>query len=80
MTQLEAQPGNAHARVALAETLLALGRYADAAAEAASVDAEAPCAAAWERSRTGTFVVTSEFRRTLADGRGTGLASSLLVH
>jgi hypothetical protein len=47
---LEAQPGNAHARVALAETLLALGRYADAAAEAASVDAEAPCAAAAQRT------------------------------
>jgi len=48
---LEAQPGNAHARVALAETLLALGRFADAAAEAASVDAEAPCAAAAQRTQ-----------------------------
>ena len=33
---LEAQPANAHARVALAETLLAQGRFADAAAEAAA--------------------------------------------
>ena len=37
-----AQPANAHARVALAETLLAQGRFADAAAEAAAVDPEAP--------------------------------------
>jgi tetratricopeptide (TPR) repeat protein len=47
---LEAQPANAHARVALAETVLAQGRFADAAAIAAAVDAEAPCAAAAQRT------------------------------
>ena len=47
---LEAQPANAHARVALAETLLAQGRFADAAADAAAVDPEAPCAAAAQRT------------------------------
>jgi tetratricopeptide (TPR) repeat protein len=47
---VEAQPANAHARVALAETLLALGRFADAAAEAAAVDPDAPCAEAAQRT------------------------------
>lgn len=41
-------------------------------------DASADFLAAWERSRTGTFVVDSEFRRTLADGR-TLFSSSQLV-
>ena len=45
-----AQPANAHASVALAETLLAQGRFADAAAVAAAVDPEAPCAAAAQRT------------------------------
>jgi tetratricopeptide (TPR) repeat protein len=47
---LAAQPGNAQARVALAETLLAQGRFADAAAVAAEVDAQAPCAEAAQRT------------------------------
>ncbi len=47
---LEAQPANAHASVALAETLLAQGRFADAAAIASAVDPEAPCAAAAQRT------------------------------
>jgi tetratricopeptide (TPR) repeat protein len=47
---LEAQPANAQARVALAETLLAQGRFADAAAVASAVDPEAPCAAAAQRT------------------------------
>jgi tetratricopeptide (TPR) repeat protein len=47
---LEAQPANAHARVALAETLLGQSRFADAAAVAAAVDAQAPCAAAAQRT------------------------------
>jgi tetratricopeptide (TPR) repeat protein len=47
---LEAQPANAHARVALAETLLGQGRLDDAAAVAAAVDPEAPCAAAAQRT------------------------------
>ena len=47
---LAAQPGNAQARVALAETLLAQGRLADAAAAAAEVDPQAPCAAAAQRT------------------------------
>ena len=41
-------------------------------------DASADFLAAWERGRTGTFVVDSEFRRTLADGR-TLFSSSQLV-
>jgi glycosyltransferase involved in cell wall biosynthesis len=45
-----AQPGNAQARVALAETLLAQGRLADAAAAAAEVDGDAPCAEAAQRT------------------------------
>jgi tetratricopeptide (TPR) repeat protein len=47
---LAAQPGNAQARVALAETLLAQGRLADAATEAAQVDPSAPCAEAAQRT------------------------------
>jgi tetratricopeptide (TPR) repeat protein len=47
---IAAQPANAHARVALGETLLAQGRFADAAAVAAEVDPEAPCAAAAQRT------------------------------
>jgi glycosyltransferase involved in cell wall biosynthesis len=47
---LAAQPGNAQARVALAETLLAQGRFADAADAAAEVDAETPCAEAAQRT------------------------------
>jgi hypothetical protein len=45
-----AQPGNAQARVALAETLLAQGRLADAAEAAAEVDGDAPCAEAAQRT------------------------------
>lgn len=41
-------------------------------------DASAPFLEAWERSRTGTFVVESEFRRTLADGRTLFSASELV--
>jgi hypothetical protein len=47
---LAAQPGCAQAHVALAETLLAQGRFADAAAAAAAADPEAPCAAAAQRT------------------------------
>jgi glycosyltransferase involved in cell wall biosynthesis len=47
---LAAQPGNAHAHVALAETLLAQGRLLDAADAAARVDADAPCADAAQRT------------------------------
>jgi tetratricopeptide (TPR) repeat protein len=47
---LAAQPGNAQARVALAEVLLAQGRLVDAAAVAAQVDPQAPCAAAAQRT------------------------------
>jgi tetratricopeptide (TPR) repeat protein len=47
---LDAQPANAHASVALAETLLAQGRFADAVAIAAAVDPEAPCAPAAQRT------------------------------
>jgi tetratricopeptide (TPR) repeat protein len=47
---LVAQPGCAQAHVALAETLLVQGRFADAATAAAAVDPEAPCAAAAQRT------------------------------
>jgi glycosyltransferase involved in cell wall biosynthesis/predicted Zn-dependent protease len=47
---IAAQPGNAHARVALAETLLAQGRFADAAAAAGEVDPQAACAGAAQRT------------------------------
>ena len=47
---VEAQPANAHARVALAETLLGQSHFADAAAVAAEVGPEAPCAAAAQRT------------------------------
>lgn len=43
-----------------------------------TTDASAAFLSAWERSRTGTFVVDSQFRRTLADGR-TLFSSSQLV-
>jgi hypothetical protein len=41
-------------------------------------DASSDFLTAWERSRTGTFVVDSDFRRTMADGR-TLFSSSQLV-
>jgi glycosyltransferase involved in cell wall biosynthesis len=47
---LDAQPGCAQAWVALAETLLAQARFGEAAQAAAEVDAEAPCAAAAQRT------------------------------
>jgi glycosyltransferase involved in cell wall biosynthesis len=47
---LAAQPGCAQASVALAETLLAQARFADAAQAAAQTDPEAPCAAAAQRT------------------------------
>jgi tetratricopeptide (TPR) repeat protein len=64
---LAAQPGNAQARVALAETLLAQARFADAAAEAAQVDPQAPCADAAQR--------TELFAR-LAEGAGADPAAA----
>jgi glycosyltransferase involved in cell wall biosynthesis len=48
---LAAQPGNAQARLALAETLLAQGHFAAAAGVAAEVDPEAPCAEAAQRTQ-----------------------------
>ncbi|HKE80689.1 MAG TPA: glycosyltransferase family 2 protein [Solirubrobacteraceae bacterium] len=47
---LGTQPGCAPAWVALAETLLAQARFDEAAQAAAEVDAEAPCAAAAQRT------------------------------
>jgi glycosyltransferase involved in cell wall biosynthesis len=47
---LAAQPDNAHARVALAETLLAQGRLLEAAEAAAHVDPAAACAEAAQRT------------------------------
>jgi tetratricopeptide (TPR) repeat protein len=48
---LALQPGNDHARVALAEALLSQGRLAEAAAESLAVDAGGPCAEAAARTR-----------------------------
>ncbi|HET8536482.1 MAG TPA: glycosyltransferase [Solirubrobacteraceae bacterium] len=48
---LELQPGNDHARVALAEALLSQGRLSDAAAQADGVDALGPCGEAAARTR-----------------------------
>jgi tetratricopeptide (TPR) repeat protein len=48
---LELQPGNDHARVALAEALLSQGRLDEAAAEAQAVDAAGPCGQAAARTR-----------------------------
>jgi tetratricopeptide (TPR) repeat protein len=45
-----AQPGNGSARLALAETLLSLSRFDDAAAEAAAVEDDSPAAVAAARS------------------------------
>jgi tetratricopeptide (TPR) repeat protein len=50
---LAAKPQAHQARVALAEALLSQGRLAEAAEEAAAVQADAPCAAA--AARTATF-------------------------
>jgi tetratricopeptide (TPR) repeat protein len=47
---VEAQPGNAFARLALAEALLSQRRFGAAAASAAAVADDAPCAAAAARS------------------------------
>jgi tetratricopeptide (TPR) repeat protein len=47
---LELQPGNDHARVALAEALLSQGRLGEAAAEAQAVDASGPCGQAATRT------------------------------
>jgi tetratricopeptide (TPR) repeat protein len=68
---LAAQPANAHARVALGETLLGQRRYADAAAVAAEVDPEAPCAAAAQR--TQLFALLADGARADAQ-RATALA------
>jgi tetratricopeptide (TPR) repeat protein len=48
---LDLQPGNDHARVALAEALLSQGRLDDAASEAGRVDEGGPCAPAAARTR-----------------------------
>ena len=48
---LELQPGNDHARVALAEALLSQGRLSDAAAQADGVDELGPCGEAAARTR-----------------------------
>jgi hypothetical protein len=68
---LAAQPGNAHARVALGETLLGQRRYADAAAVAAEVDPEAPCASAAQR--IALFALLADGARADAQ-RATALA------
>lgn len=67
---LEAQPGNAEARVALADTLLAQGRFAEAADAAAAVDPDAPCAEAAQRS---------ELFARLADGHAADVTNALAL-
>jgi tetratricopeptide (TPR) repeat protein len=67
---LEAQPDNAQARVALAETLLAQGRFAEAADAAAAVDPDAPCADAAQRS---------ELFARLADGHEADITRAIAL-
>jgi tetratricopeptide (TPR) repeat protein len=57
---LEQQPGSVHARVALAETLLSQGRYADAAAEASKVADDEPAAGAARRTELFGLLVKGE--------------------
>ena len=57
---VEAQPGNGTARLALAEALLSLRRYGEAAAAAAAVAPDAPCAAAAARSELFATVLAAE--------------------
>ena len=57
---LDQQPGSVPARVALAETLLSLGRYADAAAEAGKVGADEPVAGAARRTQLFGLLVHGE--------------------
>jgi tetratricopeptide (TPR) repeat protein len=54
---LEQQPASAHARVALAETVLSQGRLSDAAAVAEDVPAGDPCAPAALRTRLFALLV-----------------------
>jgi glycosyltransferase involved in cell wall biosynthesis len=66
---LAAQPGCAQAHVALAETLLVQGRFADAATAAAGTDPEAPCAAAAQRTELFARLAegaTAEVQRAVA--------------
>jgi tetratricopeptide (TPR) repeat protein len=63
---LDQQPGSVPARVALAETLLSQGRYADAAAEAGKVGEDEPAAGAARRTQLFGLLVQGE----LDDARG----------
>jgi tetratricopeptide (TPR) repeat protein len=69
---LEQQPGSVPARVALGETLLSQGRYADAAAAAAEVAEDAPVAGAARRTQLFGLLVQGELgdaREVLARSR-----------
>jgi tetratricopeptide (TPR) repeat protein len=68
---LELQPGNNHARVALAEALLSQGRLDEAAAEADAVDAGAPCAEAAARTRAFARLAAED-----ADGAAQALVAA----
>ncbi len=57
---VEAQPGNPFAHLALAEALLSQRRYAEAAASAAAVDADAACAGAAARSELFSRLLAGE--------------------
>src|SRR4051794_25005043 len=69
---LDQQPGSVPARVALAETLLSQGRYADAAEEAAMVGHDEPSAPAARRTQLFGLLVQGELddaRTVLAQSR-----------
>ncbi len=76
---LELQPDAAAARVALAETLLAQRRYAEAAREAATVDGNGPLAAAACRSELFARIAggeQQELARALARAPAAGMAAA----
>jgi tetratricopeptide (TPR) repeat protein len=68
---LDLQPGNDHARVALAEALLSQGRLVQSAAQAQRVDAQGPCAQAAARTNAFALLAAQD-----ADGAAAALAAA----
>jgi glycosyltransferase involved in cell wall biosynthesis/Flp pilus assembly protein TadD len=73
---LERQPHSAQARVALAEVLLYLRRYDEAASEAAMLPTDSPLAAMAIRTELFARIVAADFD-ALADARDRGLTVGL---
>ncbi len=75
-----AQPGNGIARLARAEALLSERRFAEAAAEAAAVDADSPCADAAARSELFSLLLAGEpLAAAAARARQRGLPAAELA-